>query len=69
MKLFKLEMKNSYKSYYVLADDYNSAVLKCQKHKKSEVKSLIGSDGSLQIPSEDDDVVSEIRLLTEDVIR
>ena len=68
MKLFKVQTK-SYNFYYVLANDFNEAVEKAMTHKKTETHQLIGSDGNLNLPCADDDIVKEVELLSDYLIQ
>lgn len=68
MKLFKVQTK-SYNFYYVLANDFNEAVEKAMTHKKTEKHQLIGSDGNLNLPCDDDDIVKEVELLSDYLIQ
>ena len=49
---------NKYKSYYVMADDYNSAKRKTENAIAEEEKSrsILDSDGSLQIARRREDI-------------
>lgn len=68
MKLFKVQTK-SYNLYYVLANDFNEAVSKVENHKKTETHQLIGSDGTLNLPCSDDEIIKEVEFLTDDIIQ
>jgi tRNA isopentenyl-2-thiomethyl-A-37 hydroxylase MiaE len=68
MKLFKVSTKR-YQDYYVLANNYDSAVEKVQNYKEKEVKCLIGSDGSLNIPCDDEKIINRVELLTDSLIK
>lgn len=67
MKLFRVRNKK-YKEYYVIANDYNEAVLKVETHREVEAKSIIDTDGSLQIPDNSEDDIFDVALMTEDLI-
>jgi len=71
MKLFKVTSKK-YKEFYVIADDYNSAMNKATEYRKNNSLDVsIDNDGSLVIAEHEikEDELYKVELLTEDIIK
>lgn len=69
-KLFQVRL-SSYKSYYVIANNYNEAVAKTESHlhAEQEVKSILSEDGSLNLNKDTEaNEVKAVEMLTNDLI-
>ena len=64
MKLFKVQTK-SFNTYYILANDYNKAILKAEKQIKNSIEENIGSSKN----HEGDDEIYRIELLEGKIIK
>lgn len=67
-KLFSIETKN-YKTYFVLAGNYEEAIQKVEQvlYEKSSA-SILNSDGSLRSEMDDSLIIARIALLSSDNI-
>lgn len=71
-KLFSVETKK-YKTYYVIADSYEGALSKVERHIFETIEllntSIIDVDGSLKSKTEDESItITNIRLVSAEIL-